>query len=367
MMPMPLWRERLRAIAELLVRISPHLLALALLWRAASGTAQPFAWVGMGLVGLPFAEWIVGRATPGASSRGRPDRLAAQCLPWCWLPLQMALVLVSLDCVRTARMSITASLTLAVPVGILAGVFGMTAAHELLHRRGTASRWGAGLLLMLAGYPHFRISHRVGHHRWVGTPADAATARLDESLYAFLPRSIAGGFRTAWRHEQRRLGRRPVNGGLCANRVASGLCAFGLCLVAATLFAGLAGLTFLLCQAAIAVSVLEGINYIQHYGLAAARRRAHCAQPHSWDCDFLLTNLLLHDLGRHPAHHAGPPQQLSRPVGSDSPALPAGYFTCFLLALLPSLWHQLMDSRATRWLEREEPAFGPPATAKEAA
>ena len=44
-----------------------------------------------------------------------------------------------------------------------------------------------------------------GHHRWVATPDDHASARMGESIYRFALRELPGGIRRAWQLESARL------------------------------------------------------------------------------------------------------------------------------------------------------------------
>ena len=66
----------------------------------------------------------------------------------------------------------------------------------------------AEVLMATATYTHFCIEHVHGHHKRVATPEDPASARVGESLYAFLPRTLVGSWRSAWLIEVERLGRR---------------------------------------------------------------------------------------------------------------------------------------------------------------
>lgn len=84
-------------------------------------------------------------------------------------------------------------------------------AHELMHRPGRLEQGLAAVLMASASYTHFCVEHVQGHHKHVGTPKDPATARLGESLYAFLPRSLVGGLRSAWAIERARSGLGPNN------------------------------------------------------------------------------------------------------------------------------------------------------------
>ena len=79
------------------------------------------------------------------------------------------------------------------------------------HRSDKISRLGAKTLLLTSLYMHFFIEHNRGHHAKVATEEDPASARLGETLYAFWWRSVAGGFRSAWRIEARRLERKSLS------------------------------------------------------------------------------------------------------------------------------------------------------------
>jgi phage shock protein PspC (stress-responsive transcriptional regulator) len=54
------------------------------------------------------------------------------------------------------------------------------------------------LNMIKTGYMHFMVEHVHGHHRNVATPMDPASARKGETVYGFIPRSVIGGFRSAY-------------------------------------------------------------------------------------------------------------------------------------------------------------------------
>jgi len=102
-----------------------------------------------------------------------------------------------------------------------------------------------------------------------------------------------------------------------------------------------------------AAASLEVINYIEHYGLMRAEvapgRYERVSHLHSWNASQRLSNWLLFNLQRHSDHH----ERASRPYPAllhhdDSPQLPAGYATMYVLALVPPLWHRVMDDRVAR-------------------
>jgi alkane 1-monooxygenase len=342
--------SKLAHAAAIAARFVPHAVAAVVVMRAFVGVPYPFWPVGWLFLAVPPLELLIGEDRRARRQPGRVERAACRLAPWLWLPLHAALLIAGISMLREMP-DLTAAARLAIPVGMLSGMFGMAAAHEFMHARERASRGAAALLLASCGYGHFLIEHVSGHHRFVGTPADAATARLGESVYAFLPRTVVGGLRSAWRIEAERLsrlGRRvlgPRNRLLALGTLSLLLCAL------AGLVAGFAGTVFLVLQGAVSVASLEVMNYIQHYGLerreAAPGVRGPLTAALTWDCAFRLTNLLLLDLGYHSDHHLQAARRFDeleqRP---DAPRMPAGYFTMFVLALLPPLWAQIMDPRA---------------------
>ena len=50
----------------------------------------------------------------------------------------------------------------------------------------------ARLVLAVPAYCHFTVEHGRGHHRWVSTPEDHASARMGESIYRFALRELPG-------------------------------------------------------------------------------------------------------------------------------------------------------------------------------
>ena len=101
----------------------------------------------------------------------------------------------------------------------------------------------------------------------------------------------------------------------------------------------------------IAAATLEVINYVEHYGLErrliAPGRYERVTHRHSWNAPQRYTNWLLFNLQRHSDHHAVARRryQVLR-HHDDSPQLPAGYATMFVLALVPPLWRRVMNPRA---------------------
>lgn len=235
-------------------------------------------------------------------------------------------------------------------LGLITGGVGIVVAHELGHRSSLLARSLGCLLLALVGYGQFYIEHNQGHHAQVATPADPATARAGESFWRFLPRSVVGGFAGAWRIERRRLaalGRGVLHP---ANRM---LWVAATPLLLATAIGwrwGAAAALLYVLQSAIAVSLLECINYLEHYGLLRARRGdgrfETVATWHSWNSSRRISNWMTFNLQRHSHHHVRVTSHYEALEHvREAPQLPMGYPAMVLLACLPPLWRRIMDPR----------------------
>ncbi|HEX6859070.1 MAG TPA: alkane 1-monooxygenase [Caulobacteraceae bacterium] len=235
-------------------------------------------------------------------------------------------------------------------VGLLNGV-AIVVAHELGHKDVPWERWVAKITLGPVAYGHFYVEHNRGHHVRVATPEDPASSRLGESFWAFLPRTVIGSLTSAWELEAERLKRKGLPVWHWSN---DNLQAWAMTVVlfgALTAWLGWIVLPFLVLQAAYGASLLEVVNYIEHYGLLRAKdpktgRYVRCSPEHSWNSNHIVTNLFLYQLQRHSDHHANPMRRYQALRHFDeSPQLPSGYASMLLLAYVPPLWRLVMDKR----------------------
>lgn len=238
---------------------------------------------------------------------------------------------------------------LVLTVGGINGV-AINTAHELGHKRPAWERWLARLTLAPVAYGHFYVEHNRGHHARVATPADPASARLGEGFWAFLPRTMIGSVVSAWQLEARRLHGRGLPALHWRNEVLQAWAMTALLYAALAAWFGAGVLLFLAVQAFYGASLLEVVNYIEHYGLLRAARADGRPEPcdprHSWNSSHVLSNLFLYQLQRHSDHHAHPGRryQALRHF-PESPQLPSGYAGMILLAYVPALWFSVMDPR----------------------
>ncbi|HZE49625.1 MAG TPA: fatty acid desaturase, partial [Jatrophihabitantaceae bacterium] len=97
-------------------------------------------------------------------------------------------------------------------------------------------------------------------------------------------------------------------------------------------------------------SLLEAVNYLEHYGLARQQlpngRWERVDPRHSWNNNHIVTNVLLYHLQRHSDHHANPTRRYQALRHFEaSPQLPSGYASMIVLAYFPPLWRRVMDHR----------------------
>jgi alkane 1-monooxygenase len=193
----------------------------------------------------------------------------------------------------------------------------------------------------------------------VATPEDPASSRLGENFYTFWPRTVSGSLKSAWRLEKKRYARKDTHPFHLGNEVINAwLMSIGLFGVIIALF-GWQTLPYLVLQAVIGFSLLEVVNFLEHYGMCRqkvgpeGKQRYERVNPsHSWNSNNIATNVILYHLQRHSDHHANPTRryQALRDF-KESPALPTGYAGMIILAVIPPLWRKVMDHRVLEHLD----------------
>jgi alkane 1-monooxygenase len=190
---------------------------------------------------------------------------------------------------------------LVVTVGIVNGI-AINTAHELGHKRENVERWLSKVALAPTAYGHFYVEHNRGHHVRVATPEDPASARLGESFWAFWPRTVLGSLRSAWRLESGRFRIRSRSPWTWRNDVLNAWAMTVVLLAGLTIGFGVHVVPFLVSQAVIGFSLLEAVNYVEHYGLCRQRTTAGRYEKvdprHSWNSDRVVTNVFLFQLPR---------------------------------------------------------------------
>ncbi len=266
---------------------------------------------------VPLLDIIIGKDYHNpdeADIQNLENRRGYRILTWICAPLQVLMILWSCRTVAAGNPSLLELSGLTISIGISSGIMGINVAHELAHRiNGRFEPFLSKVMLATVIYMHWGLEHVVGHHRYVATPEDPATARLGESFYAFWPRTVFGSFYSAWAFEIDRLKRIGLPVFHWKNRVIMGSCFQLILLVWITGVLGITALIFFILQAFLAVTLLEIVNYIEHYGLMRKpldKNHYEAVKPwHSWNSSNWLTNRFLFNLPRHSDHHYKPGRQ----------------------------------------------------------
>lgn len=304
---------------------------------------------------IPVLDWLFGE-----DFSNPPESVVAQldgdffyrALLWLFIPFQFAGTIMGAWLAATHDLAWYEMIGLVMGVGGFNGI-GIATAHELGHKKESLDRWLGKLTLAPSAYGHFYVEHNRGHHKRVATPEDPASSRLGEGFWRFLPRTVIGSLRSAWELERERLNRQGKSVWSLSN---DNLQAWAMTLV---LFGGLVAwlgpvvLPFLILQAVYGASLLEVVNYVEHYGLLRQKlpdgRYQRCEPEHSWNSNHIVGNILLYHLQRHSDHHAHPTRryQALRHF-DDAPQLPSGYALMITVAYFPPLWFALMNQRVVQ-------------------
>ncbi len=325
---LPQWRDRKRYLWLFgLVAPTAIFLATGLVWafnRLGWQAAAPvWWWIGPLLVYvlLPLLDRFFGpdgqNPPEEVMEMLEHDRYYRYCV-YAYIPFQLLSVVFACYLWTAADLSwlgldgglgLASTIGLALSIGVMGGV-GINTAHELGHKKDELERWLSKITLAQTFYGHFYIEHNRGHHVRVATPEDPASARFAESFWSFLPRSVFGSLRSAWDLERTRLQRMCKRPWTIHNDVLNAwLMSVALWGALAAVF-GPAVLPYLVIQAVYGFTLLETVNYLEHYGLLRQRtpggRYERCTPAHSWNSDHIVTNIFLYHLQRHSDHHANP-------------------------------------------------------------
>lgn len=294
---------------------------------------------------IPFLEWQWKPNHSNAEADQVKNRSWFKALLILTLPVQWSLLYSYFQAQLSLNTGTLSTIGNVTAMGIMCGVFGINVAHELGHSPRGFDRLVARLLLSTSLYMHFYVEHNKGHHKWVGTPQDPATARKNETVYRFWLRVIPMSYLSAWRISSAE-GRRKNRSLFLHETFIYTLIQLLICFL---LFVWNPwALAFFVTSSVIGMLLLELVNYIEHYGLTRSKvnenRYELVAPEHSWNSDHILGRAVLFELSRHSDHHANPerPYQSLRSL-ETSKQLPFGYPAMMVLALFPTQWFRVMN------------------------
>ncbi len=234
--------------------------------------------------------------------------------------------------------------------GLMIGMVGTITAHELTHRTWDRISMFIGRWLLAFSFDtSFAIEHVYGHHRYVSTIDDPATAPRGRNVYFHILASTFKGNVSAFRIEAERLATKRLPTFSVHNAFLRGhLMSVALVLVAFAMGGAQAAGFFVAC-ALWGKALLEIVNYMEHYGMV--RNPATPVEPrHSWNTNRRVSSWTMFNLTRHSHHHAQGevPYHALRPY-PDAPMMINGYLTTIVVAMIPPLWHALMTPKVLAW------------------
>ncbi len=243
------------------------------------------------------------------------------------------------------------SISLVALSGLFIGTMGTVSGHELVHRKKDKFDLFMGNWLLAMSWDcAFAVEHVYGHHKNVGLDIDPATAKRGENIFAFIIRAIVKEQKDAWLIELDQLKRRDMSVLSLNNRMIFGYLRSIIITAISFLVGGIGGmLIFLLC-AFVAKSLLEVINYSEHYGLV--RVPGEIVQPrHSWNSNSTMSSIYLYNVTRHSSHHEKANLKYwELRAYEGAPMMPQGYLTMLYLAIFaPYFFHRMMAKKLIEW------------------
>ncbi len=234
--------------------------------------------------------------------------------------------------------------------GFSIGIIGTIVGHELTHRTWDPVSMFIGRWLMSYSFDaNFSIEHVYGHHRYVSTKDDPATAPRGRNVYAHILISTVRGNISAWKIEQSRLAKKGQKTLSIHNVALRGYLMSAVLVLAAFLMAGWAGVMFFVSAMVWGKALLEIVNFMEHYGIV--RNPQTPVQPrHSWNTNKRASSWAMFNLTRHSHHHAQGevPYHELKPF-QDAPMMVGGYLSTMVVALIPPLWNKLMTPKVLEW------------------
>ncbi len=231
------------------------------------------------------------------------------------------------------------------------GIIGTVPGHELTHRKRNKFDMSMGNWLLSFSWDcAFAIEHVYGHHKNVGLPSDPATARRGENIYLFIIKASIKEHIDAWKIELNHLKRRKKSRLGINNRMLIGYLKSLVITFIFYLIGGLYGMLFYLLCSIIAKSLLEVINYTEHYGLVREPDKPVCPH-HSWNSNNVMSSILLYNVTRHSAHHEKSNLKFwELEPYPNAPMMPHGYLSMLYLAIFaPFIYHRIMAKKLIDW------------------
>lgn len=239
-------------------------------------------------------------------------------------------------------------------LGLFFGQISNSNAHELIHAQSRILRRLGAAIYTSVLHGHHVSAHLRVHHIYAGTDADPNSARAGEGFWRYGLRAMGGEFTAGLRAENAHRARAAAVTALSHPYIGYVLGGIGVLVLSyATL--GVKGVLFHLGLAGYAQMQLLLSDYVQHYGLRRRILPGGKPEPvgpaHSWNAPKWYSSAMMLNAPRHSDHHMRPAKSFpALQVDTRTmPMLPHSLPVMAVLALIPPLWHRVMDRRVARW------------------
>ena len=223
---------------------------------------------------------------------------------------------------------------------------GIIYGHELSHNK-KEGFFVSRLIMALSGASHFTYAHVYNHHLDLGHEDDPATAPRGRNVYVHTWLSHVGQSKYSYDLETKKLKNKGKSFLSLDNRWIIG---YLYSLPSVFLFiwsGGLVGLLALLVVWSLSNFLLEALNFMGHYGLI--RKEGDVEHRHSWDNDSVFTSWFFIEIGRQCDHHVRGETYFWELDDVGGPNYGIGYFSLFVLTLVPSLFRSFVKIHLDHW------------------
>lgn len=233
-----------------------------------------------------------------------------------------------------------------ISAGLWAGI-GIIYGHELSHNK-KEGFFISRLIMSLSGASHFTYAHVYQHHLHLGHENDPATAPRGRNVYMHTWLSHAGQCKFSYDLETSRLKKKGKSFFSSDNRWILGYLYSLPSIVLFVWAGGFVGVAALLSLWVIANFELEALNFMGHYGLIREKNKP-VEHKHSWDNDSVFTDWFFIAIGRQADHHVRGETYFWELDDVKGPNYGIGYFSLFLITLVPPLFRSYMKKHLDNW------------------
>jgi hypothetical protein len=193
------------------------------------------------------------------------------------------------------------------------------------------------------------IDHLNTHHIEASRKNDPASGTRGQNFWDFAIRSYIASNRNAAKAEARRLTVKGLRIVSLRNRSIIGHLFEFLYLTLAIVLAGVPGLIAAIVGGLLSIVLIEGFNYVAHYGLIRTDTGPYEAR-HAWSIRRVISSGFTFNITQHSQHHLNPSWHFWEiEAQPNMPLLPLGPSMLAAMATIPPLWHRYMRPHLKRW------------------